>query len=58
MNIFVRFLDKKNRLEPMVIGGKQKKRRAKASCNQSLCPLQSGLPLESHLAAVPVVGSA
>ena len=63
MNIFVRFLDKKKRLEPLVIGGKQKKEGQKLLVIKAFALAESevlagGFMLESHLAAVSAGGSA
>ena len=74
MNIFVRFLDKKKRLEPLVIGGKQKKEGQKLLVIKAFAPAESevlkafalaksevlagGFMLDFHLAAASVGGSA
>ena len=63
MNIFLRFLDKKKRLEPLVIGGKQKKEGQKLLVIKAFALAESevlagGFMLEFHLAAASVGGSA
>ena len=74
MNILFVFFDKKKRLEPLVIGGKQKKEGQKLLVIKAFALAESevlkafalaeievlagGFMLESHLAAVSVGGSA